>query len=413
MPRAKRAPGAADANLADPAPTLRAVALPLAATLAVQTLVALAVYSAPVMAPVAARALGVPPSAIGYFVAVVYLGSMLGTVTSGGWVARFGPIRVSQCALALSCVGLALGASAWLPLVLAGAVVIGMGYGPATPASSHILLRASPPGMVALTFSIKQTGVPLGGAIAGLAVPAMILALGWRGATLAIGFACLAVAFAIEPVRARYDRDLNVRVPISLRAMLAPVALVLATPRLRDMALTSFVYGGVQITLVSYLVTFLTDSFAMSLVVAGLVMAASQVASVAGRIAWGVVADRLLRRRTMLGLLGLGMGLSGLATLAAGPSWPTWLLFAYAAAFGATAVGWNGVYLAEVAHLAPQGQISAATGGCLFFTFLGVVVAPPLFHLVLNASGSYADAYAVFGAASMVIGARLLLVRPV
>jgi MFS family permease len=399
--------------LTPPAPTLRAVASPLAATLAVQTLVALAVYSAPVMAPVAARALGVAPSAIGYFVAVVYLGSMLGTVTSGGWVARFGPIRVSQCALALSCAGLALCASAWLPLVLAGAVVIGMGYGPATPASSQILLRASPPGMVALTFSIKQTGVPLGGAIAGLAVPAMILALGWRGATLAIGFACLAVAFAIEPARARYDRDLNVRAPISLRSTLAPVALVLGTPRLRDMALTSFVYGGVQITLVSYLVTFLTDSFAMSLVLAGLVMAVSQVASVAGRIAWGVVADRLLRRRTMLGLLGLGMGLSGLATLAAGPSWPAWLLFAYAAAFGATAVGWNGVYLAEVAHLAPQGQISAATGGCLFFTFLGVVVAPPLFHLVLNTSGSYADAYAVFGTASMAIGARLLLVRPV
>ena len=402
----------ADARLSEPSPSLRSVALPLATTLAVQTLVALAVYSTPVMAPVAAPALGVAPSAIGYFVAVVYFGSMLGTVTSGGWVARFGAIRVSQLALLLSLAGLALGASAWLPLVFAGAVVIGLGYGPATPASSQILLRASPPGLVAFTFSVKQTGVPLGGVLAGLAVPAMILAWGWRGAALAIGIACLTLALAIEPVRARYDRDLNPRAPVSLHSAFAPVGLVLRTPRLRDMTLTSFVYGGVQITLVSYLVTFLTESFAMSLVLAGLVMAVSQVASVLGRIAWGIVADRLLKRRTMLGLLGLGMGLSALATLAATPAWPDWLLFAYAAAFGATAVGWNGVYLAEVAHLAPPGQIGAATGGCLFFTFLGVVVAPPLFHLMLFLSGSYAAAYAAFGAVSLAIGARLLLTRP-
>ena len=52
-------------------------------------------------------------------------------------------------------------------------------------------------------------------------------------------------------------------------------------------------------------------------------------------------------------------------------------------AFGATAVGWNGVFLAEIASLAPRERISDATGGSAFFTFLGVVVTPPLFHLVL------------------------------
>lgn len=393
-------------------PSLRPVVLPLAATLAVQTLVALAVYCAPVMAPVAALSLGVAPSAIGYFIALVYLGSMLGSVTSGGWVARFGPIRVSQVGLALSLVGLALGASAWLPLMALGAVVIGLGYGPATPASSHILARATPPGLVALTFSIKQTGVPLGGAIAGALVPAMIHVLGWRASALAIGLACLALAFAVEPVRPRYDHGLNRKAPISLRSAFAPVALVLRESRLREMALTSFIYGGVQITLVTYLVTFLTDAFALRLVLAGLVMAVSQVASVIGRVAWGVIADRVLSRRRMLGLLGLGMGVSAIVTLAAGPQWPGWLLFVYAAVFGATAVGWNGVYLAEVAHLAPQGQTSQATGGCLFFTFLGVVVTPPLFNVVLSLAGSYAAAYAVFGVPSLAIGARLLLARP-
>ena len=393
-------------------PDSRPWAVPLAVTFAIQTLVAFAMYCAPVMAPVAARDLHVHPSAIGWFIAIAYLGSMIGSATAGGWVARFGPIRVSQLGLVLCLGGLALAAaSSFLPLVALGAFVIGLGYGPTTPASSHILVRAAPRSMFSLTFSIKQTGVPAGGAIAGALVPAMILAFGWRASALAIGFACLALAFAVEPVRGRYDRDLDPRAPISFAAALTPVELVLREPRLRGMAVASFVFGGVQITLVTYLVTFLTESFAMTLAFAGFVMAASQVASVAGRVLWGVLADRLFARRTMLGLLGLGMGMSAIATLASGPGWPAWLLFLFAAVFGATAVGWNGVFLAEVARLAPAGRISEATGGCLFFTFLGVVVTPPAFNGALALTASYSAAYAVFGVPALAVGAWLLAGR--
>ena len=79
--------------------------MPVAATLAVQTFVAVAVYSAPVMAPVVGPALGVPAAHVGYFIAVVYLGSMIGSVTGSGLVARFGAIRVSQVGLALCLAG--------------------------------------------------------------------------------------------------------------------------------------------------------------------------------------------------------------------------------------------------------------------------------------------------------------------
>ena len=147
----------------------------------------------------------------------------------------------------------------------------------------------------------------------------------------------------------------------------------------------------------------------LTLVLAGIVMAVSQVASVLGRIVWGALADRAVTRRTMLGLLGLGMGVSAMATLAASPDWPAWVLFAFASVFGATAVGWNGVYLAEVARVAPQGQVSQATGGCLFFTFLGVVLTPLVFNLVLALGGGYGVAYAVLGVPGLVVGARLLL----
>jgi MFS family permease len=370
--------------------------------------VSTAVYCAPVMAPAAAPALGVAPAAVGYFVAVVYLGSMIGTVTAGSWVERFGPILVSQAGLLLCLVGLAVASTAALPAVLAGALLLGLGYGPATPASSAILARAAPPHMLALTFSIKQTGVPLGTAIAGAAVPVLLLAFGWQAAALAIGIACALCAAALVPIRRRYDAARNPSAPVSIRSAFSPVALVARDRTLLELSLVSFIYGGMQITLLAYLVSFLVESFSLSLVLAGMVLAASQFTSVAARIAWGVFADRLATRRATLGLLGIGMGVTAFTALAANPNWPLWALFAFAMAYGATAVGWNGVFLAEIARRAPRDRVSDATGGSAFFTFLGVVVTPPLFHMVLNMTSSYGVTYALFGLPALAAGVRLL-----
>jgi nitrate/nitrite transporter NarK len=271
-----------------------------------------------------------------------------------------------------------------------------------------ILARAAPPGMLALTFSIKQTGVPLGTAIAGALVPALVLAAGWQASALSIGAACALFAFAVAPLTRRYDRERNPAAPVSLRSAFAPVALVLRDRKVARLAFTSFFYGGAQITFVAYLVTFLTESFALSLVVAGLVMSVSQLASVAGRIVWGAVADRVLSRRATLGMLGIGMGLTALTALAAAPDWPLWALLAFAVALGATAVGWNGVFLAELTRLAPPGRIGDITGGSSFFTFLGVVTMPPLFHFALGLTSSYGATYALFGIPALIVGALLL-----
>jgi len=76
--------------------------------------------------------------------------------------------------------------------------------------------------------------------------------------------------------------------------------------------------------------------------------------------------------------------------------------------FGASAVGWNGVYLAEVARQAPPGMASVATGGTLTVTFFGVVVGPPLFGLIVNLTGTYRAGYAAVGALTLLCLVMLL-----
>ena len=76
---------------------------------------------------------------------------------------------------------------------------------------------------------------------------------------------------------------------------------------------------------------------------------------------------------------------------------PLAAVFAVSFVFGATAIGWNGVYLSEVARIAPPGRAGAATGASLAMTYAGVVAAPTVFWLIVSTSGSYAIAFAAIG----------------
>ena len=87
--------------------------------------------------------------------------------------------------------------------------------------------------------------------------------------------------------------------------------------------------------------------------------------------------------------------------------WPAAVVIAICAAFGATAIGWNGVQLAQVARHAPPGQAATVTGASGFVTFAGVVLGPPTFALLATLIGSYRIGFAAFG--SPVLGCGLWL----
>ena len=78
------------------------------------------------------------------------------------------------------------------------------------------------------------------------------------------------------------------------------------------------------------------------------------------------------------------------------------------ALFGVTAIGWNGVQLAEVARHSPRGHAGAVTGAAGFISFSGVVAGPPVFALMATSTGSYATGFGLMGLASLACGARLL-----
>ena len=393
----------------------RTAQIALAATLTIQIYTSFAGTATAVLAPEIAGDFGVDPRLIGVFIGTVYGGAMLASLACGSFIERYGPIRVSQVCVVLCTLGVAAMAvaPASLPALLAlAAVVIGLGYGPITPASSQLLQRTAPPARMALTFSIKQTGVPAGAALSGALLPGLALVAGWRPAFVAVALVGAIVVALAQPIRTRLDAEHSPRRPMSFAGVVGPLALLWRSKPLLTLALVSFAYSATQVCLTSYLVVYLTGSMGYSLVSAGFALTATTIAGAAGRIGWGWVADRLLAPRKVLALIGLIAAGCAIAMAVSTPQWPAALVIGLAMCFGATAIGWNGVQLSEVARLAPPGAAGKVTGAASVITFAGVVVGPPSFAVLSSLTGGYRAGFAALAVVSGYSAIALLAREP-
>jgi len=372
----------------------------------------MALLNLPVVAPEVAKAIGLSTNYLGAYVALVYFAAMVATLLGGAAVKRWGAMRLSQAGLLSAAIGLFLCAIPHPFAIGLGALFIGAGYGPITPASSHLLIKTTPPEKLSFVFSVKQTGVPLGGMIAGALVPSLDIAIGWQLAFISSGAACLLCAWAIQPLRAALDDDRNPTVKPSLVAsVVQPLRLIFNHPSLRALSMTSFLFAVCQMSLMAYLVTFLFEDLGWSLVAAGAALTVAQAGGVIGRILWGYVADRWLSPTVMLIVIALLLTVGAVGTALLRPDSSPWLLFLVLAIFGASAIGWNGVFLAQIARLAPAGQASVATGGTLCITFFGVVLGPPLFGVLAGVLKSYGASYGALGLFGLVITVVLVRLR--
>lgn len=379
----------------------------LAATTAAQALVSLAMLTPAAVAPAIARDLGHPASMIGWWISFAYGGAMITSLLGGNAVRRLGATRSTQIGLALAAVGAAAMATGALALVVGAALLIGLGYGMTNPAASHLLAKTTSPERRNLVFSLKQTGVPLGGTLAGLIAPRLTQAWGWPAALAAVVAACLALTALLALARRAWDGDRDPKARLSGNPF-AGLGLIWRSSRLRALSLAGLAYAAVQLSLSSFAVTMLVTELAWSLVEAGILLSALQVSGVVGRIVIGSAADRFLGGVPTLVGLGVLTAVLALATGTLSAAWPAWLVFAVLIPFGAAALGWNGVYLAELAHASEPAQIPRVTGASLFFTYGGVLIGPPSFAALHDVVGSYTATYAL-SALPALIGAALLL----
>jgi MFS family permease len=365
----------------------------LLATLSTQAVASWAMLALASIAPIVAESFGLPPALIGYQIAIIYGVAMLVSLIAGGFVMRWGACRVSQLALLVAGFGCLIASVPALAALVLASVAIGFAYGLTNPAAAHLLSRYTTTRNRSFVFSIKQTGVPIGGIAAGLLTPWVAVTWGWQAAVALILPLALLLALLLAPARPTWDEDRRPDASFG-RGALRGAGEIFSLPSLRWLCICGFFFGVIQLCLMAFVVSAAVTELAFDALLAGALLATVQASGVVGRLSWGFLADRLQRNAVVLVIIGAITATCCLAFSQLVPTTPRWQVFVVSAFFGASAVGWNGVFLSEVVRLAPPAKAGPATGLANFFTFGGILVGPSAFVQLQAWLGSFTTAFA-------------------
>lgn len=356
----------------------------------------------PAIAPVVAAEYGIDPSLVGYHISVVSIGLIASLVLFSGLSRRIGGARTAQIGQCLVAAGMLCAILPSAAFLLPGSLVIGIGFGLLAPPASALMMRFAPPARRNLVFSIQQTSVPLGGVIAALVAPMVAVSIGWRWAFM-YSIAMLGLAMVLLQIgRPSWDDD---REPTHRALARSPFDGFRSNWRDRKLRLLSFAgmsFCWAQFCVATFAVVACVTVLGMSIVHAGLVLVAVQVASTVGRMAAGWIADRIGSAGRVLTWMSWSMLVLSIGFFWLSPSWPLWFTYAMFAAIGLASGAWAGILMAEVGQQAPPGRVAAVVGGTLLYVNFGKLTGPAVFSATYALTHSYNIAFALLAIPSLV-----------
>lgn len=367
----------------------------LAVTSLIQIAVSFLSQAMSVLAPSLTLAAGVLPEQIGWLAGFVAFGTVWFLMGANNLLSDLGPVRLLQLGVLLSACGLLLALIGFWPTTLVAALFVGLGYGPAPPAGNQILMDTAPKSHRGLIFSIKQSGAPIGSALAGILLPFLADRYGWSTALAIAAGLAVAVAVSVEPFRFQLDaRKSRPSVAsfgslFSFHMLAAPFEAMQRTRGLGLLAYAGFAFASVQGSLFALYVTYLVTIIGTDLTFAGAAFAIMQLAGAIARIAIGWLADRV--RSPLLVTSALGVASSVVVTLISFMqlSWDWNVILSISALAGFCAASWNGVLMSEIAKSSPSQQVGQTTSAATFFIFIGYVFGPICFATIIRCTGSY------------------------
>jgi sugar phosphate permease len=282
-----------------------------------------------------------------------------------------------------------------LVLVLAGALGASV-----NAASGRAVMAWFPADELGLALGIRQTAIPIGGALGAALLPVLASHGGTRLAFFVLG-ASTVVGAVLAAVFIRGSAPGSEAETI--------VGKPLREPRLWILSAGTSLFLTAQIGITGFVVLFLHEHRHVSTHAAAGLLALINVLAIGARIASGRISDRVGDRLAPLRVIGIACGLTT-AVVAAALDAPLWLLAPAFVVAGTLSMSWNALGYAAAAEAVGSGKTGAALG--FQQTILGVVVAaaPPVIAAV--AASSWRAAYVLAATGPLVGTALLLLLSP-
>lgn len=343
-----------------------------------------------VLAPELRRRYGLGLAEVGVVLGVVNGGPLLTLLPFGLLTDRVGERAVLAGGLVGATGGLvaaALVSSLW-PRVALLTLAGGLGAS-VNAASGRAVMSWFEQSERGFALGIRQTALPLGGAVSAAALPTVAAASGLRGAFLALAAGCGlgalvgALLLRDRPRPSRSEGDGH----------------ALAYSPAWRLSGASALLACAQIALTGFAVLFLHGARGFSTGAAGAVLAITNVLGAAARVAAGRWSDRLGLR--ILPLRRLGVALAGAVALCAGlVDAPAAVLALVLIVSGTLSLSWNGLAFTATAEGAGLARSGAALGLQQTALALGAVLVPILFAALVEAT-SWRLGFAVTAAAPL------------
>ncbi|MCA0998855.1 MFS transporter [Bacillus thuringiensis] len=269
-------------------------------------------------------------------------------------------------------------------------LLVGTFYSVSQPGGSKVILKWFPKESRGLAMGIRQAGIPVGGALAGVLIPFFIMKYNMAYAINSIACICIIGGFLFfifykEPyVQGKVKQE---RIKLSFWMQLKEV---ICKKELYAIYITGICMISLQMVLVGHFIKFLVTEQSITPILAGKVFSVMFFSGMVGRVILAATSDLFYKgnRRTSLFItVCICISIFFILILVMSIHTITNVLYGVSALLGFFSIGWFSLFIAEVSESASEESVGMTVSFALTLNQIAIIVAPALFGYIVDKKG--------------------------
>ncbi|PGO25212.1 MFS transporter [Bacillus cereus] len=268
-------------------------------------------------------------------------------------------------------------------------LLIGTFYSVSQPGGSKVILKWFPKEMRGLAMGIRQAGIPIGGALAGVTIPLLTLKFSLSYTINVIATICIVggllffIFYKESSAREHTSRE-DVRLSFWMQ-----LKKVICKKELYPIFITGICMISLQMILVGHFMKFLAVEKSITPILAGKVFSIMLFAGMIGRIILATISDTYYKgnRRTPLFICVCISFCLILVVVMSIHTMRLWALFVAIGLLGFFAIGWFSLFMVEVAESANKESVGLTVSFALTLNQIAIIFVPALFGYIVDGKG--------------------------